>query len=106
MGSVPGSGRSPGEENSNPLQYFCLENPKDSGAWQATVRGVEKSQTQLSLQAGCAEWGLFPPHFLLGDAQPLMHIELCGEFKKFTPMHNPCLIESEALVWGTESTFC
>ena len=39
-GSIPGSGRSPGEGNGNPLQYFCLENPKDRGAWQATVHGV------------------------------------------------------------------
>ena len=34
---IPGSGRSPGEENGNPLQYSCLENPMDRGAWQATV---------------------------------------------------------------------
>ena len=47
-GSIPGSGRSPGEENGIPLQYSCLENPMDKGAWQATVHGVEKSRTQLS----------------------------------------------------------
>ena len=40
LGSIPGSGRSPGEGNGNPLQYSCLENPKDTGAWQATVHGV------------------------------------------------------------------
>ena len=39
-GSVPGSGRSPGEGNGNSLQYSCLENPMDRGAWQATVHGV------------------------------------------------------------------
>ena len=39
-GSISGSGRSPGEENSNPLQYACLENPMDRGAWQATVHRV------------------------------------------------------------------
>ena len=43
MGSVPGSGRSPGEGNGNPLQYFCLENPMDGGAWQAIAHGVAKS---------------------------------------------------------------
>ena len=43
--SIPGLGRSPGEGNGNPLQYFCLENPMDRGAWQATVHGVAKSQT-------------------------------------------------------------
>ena len=49
MGSIPGSGRSPGEENGNPLQYSCLENPMDRGAWRATVHVVAKSQTQLKL---------------------------------------------------------
>ena len=48
LGSIPGSGRSPGEGNGNPLQYSCLENPMDRGAWEATVHGVAKSQTRLS----------------------------------------------------------
>ena len=48
MGSIPGLGRSPGEGNGNPLQYSCLENPMDGGAWWATVHGVAKSQTRLS----------------------------------------------------------
>ena len=48
LGLIPGSGRVPGEGNGNPLQYSYLENPKDRGAWQATVHGVTKSQTQLS----------------------------------------------------------
>ena len=43
-GSIPGLGRSPEEGNSNPLQYSCLENPMDRGAWGATVHGVAKSQ--------------------------------------------------------------
>ena len=47
MVSVPESGRSPGEGNGNPLQYSCLENPMDRGAWWATVQRVAKSQTQL-----------------------------------------------------------
>ena len=47
-GSIPGSGRSPGEGNGNPLQYSCLENPMARGAWWATVHGVAKSQTRLS----------------------------------------------------------
>ena len=42
MDSIPGSGRSPGEGNGNPLQYSCLENPMDRGAWQATVHSVPK----------------------------------------------------------------
>ena len=44
-GLIPGSGRSPGEGNGNPLQYSCLENPMDSGAWWAIVQGVPKSWT-------------------------------------------------------------
>ena len=45
VGSVPGLGRSPEEGNGNPLQYFCLENPMDRGAWGAIVCGIAKSQT-------------------------------------------------------------
>ena len=47
MGSIPGLGKSPGEGHGNPLQYSCLENPIDRGAWWATVRRVTKSQTEL-----------------------------------------------------------
>ena len=47
-GLVPGSGTSLGEGNGNPLQYSCLENCMDGGAWWATVHGVAKSQTRLS----------------------------------------------------------
>ena len=47
-GSIPGSGRSPGEGNGNQLQYSCRENPMDGGAWRATIQGVAKSWTQLS----------------------------------------------------------
>ena len=43
LGSIPGSRRSPGEGHSNPLQYSCLENPMDGGAWRATVCGVAES---------------------------------------------------------------
>ena len=48
--SIPGSGRSPGGGNGNPLQYSCLGNPMDRGAWRAAVHGVAKSQTRLSDQ--------------------------------------------------------
>ena len=44
-GSIPGSGRSPGEGNGNPLQYSCLGNSMDRGAWWATVHGVTESDT-------------------------------------------------------------
>ena len=69
-GSVPGLRRSPEGGHGNPLQYSCLENPKDRGAWQATVRGVTKSQTQLkqlSLHAWIpTAWELLRATFL-GD---------------------------------------
>ena len=45
LGSVPGSGRSPGEGNGNPLQYSCLENSMDRGSWWATVHGITKTWT-------------------------------------------------------------
>ena len=47
-GSIPGSGTSPGGGNGNSLQYSCLENPIDRGAWRATAHGVTKSPTRLS----------------------------------------------------------
>ena len=51
-GSIPGSGKSSGEGNGNPLQYSYLGNPMDKGAWQAIVHGFAKSQTLLSMHAG------------------------------------------------------
>ena len=48
LGSIPGSGRSPGEGNGNPPQYSCLENPMDGGAWKAAVHGVAEGWTRLS----------------------------------------------------------
>ena len=48
IGSIPGSERSPGEGNSNPLQYSWLGSPMDRGAWWAIVHGVSNSETQLS----------------------------------------------------------
>ena len=48
MDSIPGLGGSPGGGNENPLQYSCLENPKDRGAWRAATQGVAKNQTRLS----------------------------------------------------------
>ena len=47
LGLIPGSGKSPGEGHSNPLQYSCLENPMDRGAWRVMVHRVTKSRTRL-----------------------------------------------------------
>ena len=51
LGLIPGSGRSPRGGSGNPLQYSCLENPLDKGAWWATVHGITKNRTQLSDEA-------------------------------------------------------
>ena len=65
LGSIPRSGRSPGERNGNPLQYSCLENPMDGGAWWATVHGVAKSWTWLS--DFTFTWTFFGIAFLFWD---------------------------------------
>ena len=51
--SIPELGRSPGVRNGNPLQSSCLGNPMDRGAWRATVHGIAKNWTQLSMHAHC-----------------------------------------------------
>ena len=53
---IPGLGRSPGVGHGNPLQYFCLDNPTDRGAWWATVHGVAKSQTWLKQLSSVQSW--------------------------------------------------
>ena len=63
LGSIPGSGRSPGEGNGNPLQYSCLENPMDRGAWQATVHGVARVGPDLETKP--------PPPYLWHKYQTL-----------------------------------
>ena len=65
LGSIPGWGRSLGEGNGNPLQYSCLENPMDGGAWWATVHGVAKSRTQLSDYTTLNDLVVFPTFFNL-----------------------------------------
>ena len=54
-GSIPESGRSPEEGHANPLQYSCMENPTDRGAWRAAVHGVAESQTRLSDSAAAVK---------------------------------------------------
>ena len=72
LGSIPGLGRSPGEGNGNPLQYSCLENPMDGGAWWATVHRVAKSQTRLS------DWH-FSLHFFISN---------CLNLEGYNPVFN------------------
>ena len=56
-GSIPGSGRSPGEGNGNPLQYFCLENSMDRGAWWARVPGIANMTEWMSMYTRMQVWG-------------------------------------------------
>ena len=70
MGSIPGSGRSFGEGNGNPLQYSCLGNPMDRGAWRATVHGVaeldmtEQRSMHASCVSGTAHWLICATHLI------------------------------------------
>ena len=59
LGSLSGTGGSPVEENGNPLQYYCLENPMDRGVWQATVHGVTRVGHDLATKQP-------PPPYILG----------------------------------------
>ena len=69
LGSIPGLGRSPGEGNGNPLQYSCLENPMDRGAWWATVHGIAKSRTRLSVFTSLHFTSVYSYHrFLISSA--------------------------------------
>ena len=79
-GSIPGSGTSPGDRNGNPLQYSCLENSMDRGAWRATVHGVTKSQTQLS----CLLFCYLHHSYLVQVSQQVLGLEEWGK-KKMTP---------------------
>ena len=60
LGSIPGSGRSPGGGNGNPLQYSCLENPVDRGAWRASAHRVAQSRTRLSDSMQACQWSSCP----------------------------------------------
>ena len=99
LGSVPGLGRSPGGGHGNLLQYSCLENPMDRGAWQATVHGVAESQTRLKRLCTRSAVGTGPPPMVgpgsvapastdtrlsqlpsnlgLGEAHPVKHMMVC-----------------------------
>ena len=76
-GSIPGLGRSPGEGNGNSLQYSCLENPMDRGAWWATVRGITKSQTRHQITLSLSSLfnpGSFYVDSRLTDFTPLLFL--------------------------------
>ena len=70
LGSIPGSGKFPGEGNGNPLQYSCLENPMDRGAWQAIVHGTARIGHDLATKPPPPP----PPH------HPVQYIDLISEW--------------------------
>ena len=97
LGSIPGSGRSPGEGNCNPLQYSCLENPMDRGAWWATIHGVAKSRTRLSDLGVCVcvcaiyynyyKILAISPHVVQYIIEPILHPIVCTS--RFPHLHCP-----------------
>ena len=109
-GSVPESGKSPGEGNGTPLQYFCLENPMDREAWWTTVHGVAKSHTRLSdftffllsPTGRCSKLGVL----LLMTDQSLL-----PSFSKLVDLHFKILLKQNQLVknfhiiWGSCSDY-
>ena len=94
QGSIPGSGRSRGERNGNPLQYSCLGNPTDRGAWQTTVHGVAKSWTRLSnftlnflfLASSADDTATKVMQLLVTQATPLLWSNPSTAFRAFTPV--------------------
>ena len=88
LGSIPGSGRSSGEGNGKPLQYPCLENPMDQGAWWATVHGVAKSRTRLSYFTSLPKY----PETVLSLAPPLYHLASPSTFVSFLDYYNTLLM--------------
>ena len=97
MGSIPGLGRSPGEGNGNLLQYSCLGNPMDRGAWKAIVHGVSESLTQLSnwTTAGhTVPIALNPCQHLALSAVIILAILLHFVFEKLCWHNNYVIIQS------------
>ena len=93
LGSIPGSGRSPGEGNGNPLQHFCLENPMDGGAWWATVHRVAESDT--------TDWLHFYSHFHFACNVPLVSLI----FLKRSLVFPILLFFSISLHWSLRKAF-
>ena len=95
LGLIPGSGRSPGEGNGNPLQYSCLENPMDGGAWWATVHGVAKSWTRLSDFTFTLTWKNFIIQWILLVLVPWISGGICcqatqeGAQSRSSPRQSP-----------------
>ena len=88
VGLIPGLGRSLGEGHGNPLQYSCLENPMDRGAWRATVHGTAKSWIQLS-DLACAHACTHPSSLLVDTRQLKLALKRGGTWR---PQARPFLL--------------
>ena len=106
LGSIPGSGRSPGEGNGNPLQYSCLENPMDRGAWQATVHGVARvghdlaTEPSLPLPSYC----YYHPHFI---NEKTWHTQTTNWYHRSYPevlREKEMATHFSILAWGSQGT--
>ena len=95
MGSIPESGRSAGGGNGTPLQYSCLENPMDRGAWWAAVHRTITSQTRLSHQAHIVTNVLF---FFFSCLAPVFYLGSAGINKGLSMF--PCLMYLCCSLWG------
>ena len=88
-GSIPGLGRSPGEGHGNPLQYCCLENPRDGGAWWAAIYGVAQSRTRLMWLSSSSR----PLHmffFILASQFPLFKtVQICLSLGNYSWLYLP-----------------
>ena len=114
-GSIPGLRRCPGEGNGNPLQYSCLENPMDRGAWQATVHEIAKSQTQLSTttstkDTACCNLDLVQPNFkkkrkgILAIMMPAMKESWVQALGWGDPLEDGMATHSSILAWRIPQT--
>ena len=98
MGAIPGLGRSPGGRHGNPLQYSCLENPMDRGAWRAIVHGIPKSWTRLkrlSMHAHRMLRMTLKPRFAY--LAPALSDPLFNNFKVFQSLYS-FVLETKPLV--------
>ena len=88
MGSIPGSGRSPREGNGNPLQYSCLGNPMDRGAWQATVYVMAESDMTEHLSTHALLLVLLASEIYLARSINCTKIKMFKKFRKKMPLSN------------------